>query len=248
MILGMRVYAAHADAWEAHGRLREPDGGGALALRGIRVMASGVPHPRFNSADVAAADCDLAGARAFYAARGVDWGVRVPPGVAWRHGRHLLTQRMMRLDAPDFAPAPHVPGLALRPAGAGDLDTVAAIDAEAFAGDPAEGRAWLAPLVAGAAPGVVVALADLAGEPVGTAYSLRTDGVAGPCLYVAGVGVVPAARRRGVAAAMSSWLLAQGFAAGAELAHLHPDSDGAARIYARLGFTELPGLEIYVDL
>jgi hypothetical protein len=47
---------------------------------------------------------------------------------------------------------------------------------------------------------------------------------------------------------MSSWLLAQGFAAGAELAHLHPDSDEAARIYARLAFTEVPGLEIYVDL
>jgi ribosomal protein S18 acetylase RimI-like enzyme len=168
--------------------------------------------------------------------------------VEWRHGRHLLTQRMMRLEAADFAPAPPVPGVALRPAGAADLDTVAAIDAEAFAGDPAEGRAWLAPLVGGAARGVVVALAELAGEPVGAAYSLRTDGVAGPCLYVAGVGVVPAARRRGVAAAMSSWLLARGFAAGAELAHLHPDSDGAARIYARLGFTELPGLEIYVDL
>jgi hypothetical protein len=32
------------------------------------------------------------------------------------------------------------------------------------------------------------------------------------------------------------------------LAHLHPDSDDAVRIYARLGFIEVPGLEIYVDL
>ena len=285
MILRMRVYTAHADAWEAHGRLREPYGGAARALRGIRVMASGVPHPRFNSADVATADCDLAGARAFYAARGLDWGVRVPPGVPWRHGRHLLTQRMMGLLAPDFAPAPPVGGLTLRPAAAADLDTVAAIDAEAFAGDPAEGRAWLAPLLGAAPPaagvsppvspaapppaagvsppvspaapppaagvsppGVVVALAELGGAPVGAAYALRTDGLAGPCLYLAGVGVVAAARRRGIAAALSSWLLAQGFAAGAELAHLHPDSDGAARIYARLGFAEVAGLEIYVDL
>src|SRR5256885_1266802 len=82
-------------------------------------------------------------------------------------------------------------------------------------------RAWLAPLLGRAAPpGVVVALAALAGGPVGAAYSLRTDGLAGPCLYLAGVGVLPAARRHGVAAAMSSWLLAQAFAAGAELAHL----------------------------
>jgi hypothetical protein len=47
---------------------------------------------------------------------------------------------------------------------------------------------------------------------------------------------------------MSSWLLGQGFAAGAELAHLHPDGDDSARIYARLGFVETPGLEIFVDL
>jgi GNAT superfamily N-acetyltransferase len=242
-----RVYTAHADAWEALGRLRERYGGAALALRGIRVMAAGLPHPRFNSADVVAADCDLAGARAWYAARGVDWGVRVPPGVPWDHGRRLLTVRMMALPAESFAPAPPVPGLALRPATAADLDTVTAIDAEAFAGDPAESRAWLAPLVA-APPVVVVALAELGGEPVGTAYALRSDGLAGPCLYVAGVSVVPGARRRGIAGAMSSWLLARGFAAGAELAHLHPDSDEAARVYARLGFTELPGLEVYVDV
>jgi ribosomal protein S18 acetylase RimI-like enzyme len=244
----LRLYTAHADAWEAHGRLREPSGGGAAAFRGIRVMAAGVPHPRFNSADVAAADCDLAGARAWYAARGVDWGVRVPPDVPWRHGRHLLTQRMMGLPAARFTPAPAVTGLSLRPAAAADLDLIAALDAEAFDGDPDEGRAWLAPLLGASPPGVVVALALLAGQPVGAAYSLRTDGLAGRCLYVAGVGVIPAARRRGVAAAMSSWLLAQGFAAGAELAHLHPDSDAAARIYARLGFVEVPGLEIHVDL
>jgi ribosomal protein S18 acetylase RimI-like enzyme len=247
----LRVHTAHADAWEAHGRLREPYGGGAAALRGIRVMAAGVPHPRFNSADVAAADCDLPAARAWYAARGVDWGVRVPPDVPWPHGRHVFTLRMMELAAADFSPAPPTPGLSLRAATAADLDLVAALDAEAFGGDPDEGRAWLAPLVGANAsppPGVVVALALLAGEPVGAAYSLRSDGLAGPCLYLAGVGVAPAARRRGVAAAMSSWLLEQGFAAGAELAHLHPDSDGAARIYGRLGFTELAGLEIYVDL
>jgi hypothetical protein len=78
MDLARRTQTAHADAWEAQARLREPWGGAALALRGIRVVASGVPHPQFNSADVEAADCDLEGARRFYAERGVDWGVRVP--------------------------------------------------------------------------------------------------------------------------------------------------------------------------
>ena len=70
----------------------------------------------------------------------------------------------------------------------------------------------------------------------------------GPSLYLAGVAVLPAARRRGVGAALSSWLLERGFAAGAELAHLNPDTDEAARIYGRLGFAETPGLDIYVDI
>ena len=49
-----------------------------------------------------------------------------------------------------------------------------------------------------------------------------------------------------IAAAVSSWLLARGFAAGAELAHLHPDNDGAARVYARLGFVETAGFDVYI--
>ena len=94
----------------------------------------------------------------------------------------------------------------------------------------------------------MVALAELDGDPAGTAYTLRSDGAAGPSLYLAGVGVLAAARRRGVGAALSSWLLERGFGAGAELAHLNPDTDEAARIYQRLGFIETPGLDIYVDI
>ena len=89
---------------------------------------------------------------------------------------------------------------------------------------------------------------QLDGEAVGTAYALRSDGAAGPAVFLAGVAVVEAARRRGVAAAMSAWLLERGFADGARLAHLHPETDAAARVYARLGFIEAGALDIYVDL
>ena len=88
----------------------------------------------------------------------------------------------------------------------------------------------------------------LDGEPAATAYSVRTDGAAGPSLLLAGVAVTEPLRRRGVGGAVSSWLLERGFAAGARLAHLHADTDAAARVYARLGFAEAGGLEIFVDV
>jgi GNAT superfamily N-acetyltransferase len=134
----------------------------------------------------------------------------------------------------------------MRPAGPDDYDTVAQIDATAFGGDPATDGPWFEPLLGDARADV--AHAELDGAPVATAYTLRSDGPAGPALYLAGVAVLPQARRRGVGAAISGWLLERGFARGAALAHLHPDTDEAARLYARLGFTETPGLDVYVEL
>jgi len=241
-----RVHVAHADAWQAEGRLREPHGGGALDVRGLRLMASGLPQPQWNSADVTDADADLDAARAFYAERGAGWGVRVPPHIDWRHGRELLTLRLMALDAGDFTPAPPAPGVAIAAAGRDDLDAVLHVDATAFGEDPEVERAWLEPHLG--APGVDVAVATLDGEPAGTGYTIRTDDHAGPCLYLAGVAVLPDARRRGVGAALSSWLLERGLAAGAELAHLHADTPDAARVYARLGFQDADGLDVYVEL
>jgi ribosomal protein S18 acetylase RimI-like enzyme len=273
--LGTRVRTAHADAWEVHGRLRA----GTRRLHGIRLAASGLPHPQHNNGDVTAPDADVEGARAFFAAHGADWGVRVPAGMPWRHGRHLFTLRLMGLAPPAFRPTPAVAGIGLRAADAADLDAVAgiglraadaadldavagiglraadaadldavaAIDAAVFGGDRAASRAWIAGHLG--TPPVTSALAvDDAGVPVATGYALRSDGDAGPCLYVAGVAVLPAARGRGVGAHLTSWLMRKGFAAGATLAHLHADTDAAARLYDRLGFTEVPGLEIYVDL
>ena len=49
-------------------------------------------------------------------------------------------------------------------------------------------------------------------------------------------------------AVFEAWLLERGFAGGADLAHLNPDTPGAARLYGRLGFTELgrpPGARVY---
>jgi GNAT superfamily N-acetyltransferase len=241
-----RVHVAHADAWAAEGRLREPYGGGVLEAPGLRLMASGLPEVLWNSGDVTAADADLDAARAFYAVRGAAWGVRVPPAVPWPYGRRLRTLRLMALAAADAAPAPPAPGVRVRRAGPSDLAAVLRVDATAFRSDPAVERPWIEPHLD--APGIDVALATLDGEPVGTGYGIRTDGHAGPCLFLAGVAVLPAARRRGVGAAVSSWLLERGLAAGAEIAHLHADTHEAARVYARLGFADVEGMDVHVDL
>jgi GNAT superfamily N-acetyltransferase len=245
-MLDARVRTAHADAWAVEGTLREPFGGGTATLRGIRLMASGLQHPQWNSADVTGPYADLEGAREFYAARGVDWGVRVPAGMPWESGRHLFRQPLMGLLAGGLRAAPPVPGLALRQAGRDDLEVVLAVDTTAFASDPALYRPWTAPHLS--EPRITVALAELDGEAVGTGYALRSDGAAGPAVFLGGIGVVGGARRRGVAAAMSAWLLQQAFADGARLAHLHPVSDAAARVYDRLGFSATGALDIYVDL
>jgi ribosomal protein S18 acetylase RimI-like enzyme len=229
-----RVRTAHGDAWQVHGALRA----GAAELRGLRLMASGLGHPQWNNADVTALDADIAGAAEWYAERGVPWGMRVPRELPWTHGRFLFEKRLMGLEPDAFVPsAPADVRLA------DDLEAAIAIDAAAFGGEPARG--WLAPQLN--APRFETALAYLDGEPVGTGYSVRSDGPAGPCLYVAGVGVLPAARRRGIGAALTSWLIARGFARGATLAHLHPDDDAAARLYARLGFVEVPGFNVFVN-
>jgi len=245
-MLDARVRTAHADAWAVEGALRAPYGGGTATLPGIRLMASGLPHAQWNSGDVTAPDADLDAARAFYSEHGADWGVRVPAGMAWAHGTRMLTLRLMALEPAAFRPAGEPPGVAIRAATRADLEAVLAVDAAAFGEDPEAERPWLEPHLG--APAVTTALATLDGEPAGTGYAITTDGRAGPALYLAGVAVLADARRRGVGAALSSWLVALGLRAGARLAHLHADTDGAARVYARLGFADTTGLEVYVRL
>jgi GNAT superfamily N-acetyltransferase len=249
--LDERVWSAHGDAWQAEGRLRESHGGGVAALPGIRLMASGLPHAQWNNGDVTdPALVDVDAVRAWYAARaygnGVPWGVRVPAGSSFRHGRHLFRKRCMGLLRDGFRavrPSSEVTIGQARPA---DVDIVARIDASAFS-DPVEQiRPWVGPHIG--ATGFRVALARLEGEPVGVATAIHTNTRAGACVGIFGVGVLERVRRRGIGSALTSWLLERAFARGATLAHLNPDSDAAARLYAQLGFVECAGLDIYVEL
>jgi GNAT superfamily N-acetyltransferase len=239
--------SAHGDAWQALGRIHEAHGGGTASVTGGRLMASGIPLAQYNNVDVEAPEVlDLDAVRAWYAGRDVPWGARLPAGTRWTTGRLLFRKALWGLVPASFRPAPAVPGLVVEPAVPEDLDAVLRIDGEAFGGDTAHARRWLAPLLS--APSATVVLARLHGRPVGTAYVVRSEGAAGPAAYLGGVGVVSGARRRGVAGAMSSWLVASAFTDGVHLAHCHPDSALAARVYERLGFVEAAALDVYVDL
>ncbi|WP_432572353.1 GNAT family N-acetyltransferase [Kineococcus sp. SYSU DK005] len=235
------VRHAHADAWRELA-LSHP-GGAAGDLPGARLASSGLPFPQFNGADVTdPALVDPAAVAAWFAAAGVPWAWRVPAGADRPEGPLVVAQRLMGLHGEDLRPAPAPRGVELRLAGPADLEDVVAVDVRAFGGDPASARAWTAPHLS--APRVAVGLARLEGRAVGTAYAVRSDGAAGPAVLLGGVAVLPEARRRGIGAALSSWLLAGALGAGARLAHLQPDDERAARVYARLGFTEVPGLEV----
>jgi GNAT superfamily N-acetyltransferase len=170
--------------------------------------------------------------------------VRVPAEIEWRHGRHLFRRDLMALAPEDFRPAGVVADLALAAATPEDLDGLAALDAAAYDGDSAESRAWLEPHLH--APELTTARGLLGGELVATGWALRTDGRAGPAVFVGGVAVAERARRRGIGAAVSSWLVQEGLGAGAQLAVLAPDTEQAARIYMRLGFAAVTAFDVHL--
>lgn len=241
-----QVFTAHVDAWQTHGRLFEPYGGGAAELAGWRLMASGLPYPYLNAACVT--DPTLANideARAWYRARRLPWGTVVPAGTLWCHGRLLLRQRLMAALPAASAIAAAPSGLVLRSVGAEEFETVVAVDNGAFGSGAEAARAWLKPLCS--FDEVDVVLGEIDGLAVATGYATTCSGYAGRSLYLGGIGVVPAARRRGIASELVTWLLARGFAKGARLAHLQTDSESAARVYARLGFEEFNGIDIYAE-
>jgi GNAT superfamily N-acetyltransferase len=214
-------------------------------------MSSGLPHAQWNNGDVTdPVRVDVEAVRAWYGSRacgdGVPWGVCVPADKPFAHGRQVFRKRCMALLPDRFQAVRASSGIEIREARPADVDTFARIDASAFEGAVEETLPWVTPHFS--APGFFVALATLDGEPVGVATAISTDGRAGPCVGIFGVGVLEHARGRGIGGAMTSWLLEKSLAQGATLAHLNPDSEAAARLYARLGFVETDGLDVYCDL
>ncbi|HMC72047.1 MAG TPA: GNAT family N-acetyltransferase [Mycobacteriales bacterium] len=234
------VREAHGDAWQTLAVTTEE-------LPGVRLSATGLPHPQWNNGDVDdPAAVDIETVKHWYDALDVPWGMRVPEGAQWRHGRHLFTKRLMGVTPDGFAAVGDLPGVVVRPATADDLEAALVVDTVAFDESAEVERPWLQLLMAH--PAVTVAVAELGGEIVGTGSVTMCDGRAGRSGYVAGIGVLPQVRRRGIGASLSSWLTRAAINGGATLCHLHPDTDAAAAIYGRLGYVEVGGLDIYVDM
>jgi ribosomal protein S18 acetylase RimI-like enzyme len=208
-------------------------------------MATGLPHPQWNNGDVHdPARVVLEEAGEWYSGLDVPWGLRVPAGAAWNHGRRLFRKRLMGAVPTSFRPAPRVVGLEIRAAGPDDLESVLAVDVVAFEEPPHVERPWLELLMGH--PNTTIAVATSGDAVVATGWVLRSNGWAGLTGYVAGIAVQPAVRDRGIGAAVTSWLMEQ--VGDVALWHLHPDTDSAARTYERLGFAEVDGFDIYVDL
>ncbi|HEX4034457.1 MAG TPA: GNAT family N-acetyltransferase [Solirubrobacteraceae bacterium] len=238
----MDVFAAQADAWQALGGLFAGRGGGVGAARGVRMMASGLAHPQWNSGDVSSPDADVEAARDFYASLGMRWGLRVPDSVSWERGRRIGGRRLMWLPAGTLRAAQA--DVAIAAAGPGELEEVLAVDCAAFGSDPVQWRPWTARLLEADDAVLTYALARAGGEAVGSGYCVHAAGGA----QIAGVAVLEHHRRRGIGAAITSWLLERAFSCGARLAHLSPDDERAASVYRRLGFEEAEGFGIWLDV
>ncbi len=76
------------------------------------------------------------------------------------------------------------------------------------------------------------ALAMLGGKPVGTGFLASSGGLS----ELTRIATTPAARRRGVAATMTSWLVRDGFDRGNTLAWLTAADAVAQALYQKLGF------------
>jgi ribosomal protein S18 acetylase RimI-like enzyme len=147
----------------------------------------------------------------------------------------------------DFAPAA-APEVAVRALDAADPD--AELAAYLAILDEEEGRAGHTPTAEEIARlrerllmgGGWCVLARLGGQPAGTGRCQVYDSGPGE---VSAIVTRPPLRRRGVAAAVTSFLLDRYFAAGGELAWLSAASPTAQAVYARLGFRAIGSLLNY---
>lgn len=184
----------------------------------------------------------------------IEWVLDLAPGLAAAAeggGMHVDRHPLLCLPSPEaFEPVPAPAGVDVRPVGPGDdLGKINAVAELAFA-DPGTGigAAGIDHLeaMAGASDPDVLAFfrarvagsvtiqvaAFLAGEPVATGAHQPV----GDTTEIVGVGCLPAFRRRGLAAAVTSLLVRDALGRGVQTVCLSADDADVERLYTRLGF------------
>jgi hypothetical protein len=238
MVEPARVRAAHGDAWEAEGRARIGEGGGATRVRGARLMASGLPYAQWNNGDVTDADVDEPAMRAWYAERGVPWGIRVPLDLTVDIGTPLFVKRCFGLHAGAFLDDGSERDAVAVTASA-ELERFAEAEAAVFGGDVEVARRWVRPVFG--LPGFEHWVAEREGHPAAIASTVWSDGDAGPAVMVTGIGAVDAGGQALVGTLLSA-LLQAAFDRDADvLVHSHTSPDDDPSVLTSLGFVEVPG-------
>jgi hypothetical protein len=240
MVEPERVRAAHGDAWEAEGLARVAAGGGATRVRGARLMASGLPFAQWNNGDVTEADVDEPAMRAWYAARGVPWGIRVPLDLTVDIGTPRFVKRCFGLDASGFRNAGDQPGdLAVARLGPDELERFAQAEAAVFGGDVAGARRWLEPVFG--RPGFEHWVADRHGRTAAIASAVWSAGDAGPAVMVTGIGTTDPGENDAILPLVTGLLEAAFDRDPTVLAHSHAAPEDDPSPLVGLGFTEVPG-------
>jgi GNAT superfamily N-acetyltransferase len=213
-------------------------------------------RPRRGALSFDAADVDRVRARqrALRVPEAIEWVAETTPGlraVVEGGGLVVADHPLMVLDA--LAPCPAPPGVEVRLVG--EDDDLALLGAVARVGFAAPGTAAGPQTHADAArvaatrdrrevafererlrcgrTVMAVALADGAPVAVGSHQPV------GSVTEVVGVATLPSHRRRGVAAALTSWLASDALARGVRTVFLSAGDDAVARVYDRVGFTRV---------
>ena len=251
MDLSQRIAAALLEGERVRAEVVE--GGENVEVADLLVSLSNLPQPELNGTRVIREPADPAAsieaAREVFRSRGHPFF-----GIEIEVGRHRAVEDAVRSAglrrveawptmAATFDTVPVVrekSGVEIRPAETiSDLEAVRLVESATF-GTPKDiaerfvGRRMLED------DRVRILVAWVDGEPVGEATGYLVDGTVG----IFGVGVVEAARRRGIGAALTV-RAATAFGDRADLVWLQP-SDMARAMYERLGFRRVSDWEVWI--
>jgi ribosomal protein S18 acetylase RimI-like enzyme len=186
-----------------------------------------------------------------------EWVAEVTPTLAPAArdaGLHVHEHPLLALDRESWRPAAPPAGVTVRLAGPDDPDLALLRSVASLAfGEPGTavgttGRRELLDAAGSVSRLAVLEVRDrLAGDLLVLAAAYDAEGPlavgshqpVGAVTEVAGVGTLPSARRRGLAAAVTSELVRDALDRGVELVFLSAQDEDVARLYRRLGFRQL---------